>query len=185
MMRTLDWEGIWHAPAASWESLQLGERRAESQLRAIDEAGGPSYQLDYQLEWDDQWRLREARFSVDSARGLHRLHLLTDGAGHWRTDQGETLVALDGCLDIDIWPSPFTNTFPIRRLQLADGERRELAVVYLEAPKLKPVRMRQGYTRIDAHHYRYENLEGTNFQALLTVDGDGLVIDYPTLFRRA
>lgn len=184
-MRTLNWEGLWHAPAASWESLQLVEGRAESQLRAIDEAGGPSYQLDYQLDWDSQWRLREAHFSVESERGAHQLHLLTDGEGHWRNANGDALMDLDGCLDIDIWPSPFTNTFPIRRLQLADGDRRELAVVYLEAPKLRPVRMRQGYTRIDAHHYLYENLEGTDFQALLTVDDDGLVIDYPTLFRRA
>jgi len=183
-MRTLNWEGLWHAPTASWESLQLAERHAESQVRAIDEAGGPSYQLDYQLEWDAQWRLREAHFCVESARGTQRLRLLTDGKGHWQTADGAALPELDGCLDIDIWPSPFTNTFPIRRLQLADGERRELAVVYLEAPKLQPVRMRQGYTRIDAHHYRYENLEGTEFQALLTVDDEGLVIDYPTLFRR-
>ena len=136
------------------------------------------------MEWDDGWRLREARLCVESARGTHPLHLLADGEGHWRTGEGQALPELDGCLDIDIWPSPFTNTFPIRRLQLADNERCELPVVYLEAPKLKPVRMRQGYTRLDAHHYRYENLEGTNFQAILTVDEDGLVIDYPTLFRR-
>lgn len=183
-MKTLNWEGIWQAPNASWESLQLGDGCAQSQLRAVDEGGGPSYQLDYELKWDDDWRLREARFSVEGSRGLHQLHLLTDGAGHWHTAGGETLGELDGCLDIDLWPSPFTNTFPIRRLNLADGQRVELAVVYLEAPKLKPVRMRQGYTRVDARHYLYENLEGTNFQALLTVDEDGLVLDYPTLFRR-
>lgn len=182
-MRTLNWEGLWHAPTSSWESLQLSEGRAESQLRAIDEAGGPPYQLEYQLEWDSQWRLRSARFNVESERGSHLLHLLTDGDGHWRSAES-ALPELDGCLDIDIWPSPFTNTFPIRRLNLTDGERRELQVVYLEAPKLMPVRMRQGYTRIDARHYRYENLEGTNFQALLTVDDDGVVLDYPTLFRR-
>jgi len=183
-MRTLNWEGLWQAPAASWESLQLGEGCAQSQLRAVGEGGGPSYQLEYRLDWDADWRLREARFSIESSRGERQLHLLTDGAGHWRTAEGETLGELDGCLDIDIWPTPFTNTFPIRRLKLEDGERRELAVVYLEAPALKPVRMRQGYTRVDARHYRYENLEGTNFQALLSVDDDGLVLDYPTLFRR-
>lgn len=183
-MKSLYWEGIWQAPVSSWEELQLGGSHAESQLRAIDEAGGPSYQLEYRLEWDADWRLREAHFNVEDSRGERQLHLLTDGEGHWRTGDGKLLGELDGCLDIDIWPTPFTNTFPIRRLKLADGERRELAVVYLEAPRLKPVRMRQGYTRIDANHYRYENLEGTDFQALLTVDDEGLVLDYPTLFRR-
>ena len=54
----------------------------------------------------------------------------------------------------------------------------------MEAPKLQPRKMRQGYTRRDASHYLYRNLEGTDFQALLEVDGQGLVVDYPTLFRR-
>ncbi|MHB9796284.1 putative glycolipid-binding domain-containing protein [Pseudomonas sp. MT3] len=183
-MKSFNWEGLWQVPTASWESLQLGDGCAQSQLRAVGEGGASSYQLEYQLDWDDDWRLREARFGVENERGVRQLHLLADGEGHWRTAEGETLSALDGCLDIDIWPTPFTNTFPIRRLRLADGQRAELAVVYLEAPALKPVRMRQGYTRVDARHYRYENLEGTNFQALLTVDEDGLVLDYPTLFRR-
>lgn len=183
-MKTLHWEGLWHAPASSWESLTLQDGQADSQLRAIDEGGGPSYQLDYRLQWDERWVLREAHFLLEGARGTKQLHLLADGQGHWREANGEALPALDGCLDIDIWPSPFTNTFPIRRLHLQDGQRVELPVVYIEAPGLKPVRMRQGYSRIDAHHYHYENLEGSGFQALLGVDDDGLVLDYPTLFRR-
>ncbi|MNE75262.1 hypothetical protein D3C80_1714020 [compost metagenome] len=57
-------------------------------------------------------------------------------------------------------------------------------MVFLEAPRLKPRRMRQGYTRHDANHYLYQNLEGSGFQAVLEVDEHGLVIDYPGLFQR-
>ncbi|MCY1410331.1 putative glycolipid-binding protein [compost metagenome] len=184
MSNELNWIGIWQRPSASWEALCLQEGRADSQLRAIAEGHGQPYQLEYSLVWDAEWRLREALLRVESENASDELHLLADGLGHWQTAAGTALTELDGCLDIDIWPTPFTNTFPIRRLQLEDGQRAELDVVFLEAPRLKPRRMRQGYTRHDANHYLYQNLEGSGFQAVLEVDEHGLVIDYPGLFQR-
>ncbi len=153
-------------------------------MRAPDERSGLPYQLDYRLRWDADWHLREAVFHVESETGVRKLHLLADGRGHWQDGDGEALPAFDGCLDIDIWPSPFTNTFPIRRLGLADGERAEIRALYIEAPALEPRSMRQAYTRLDASHYLYENLEGSAFKAVLLVDEQGLVIDYPGLFQR-
>lgn len=184
MNRQLTWEGLWQAPPASWERLLLQVGRADSQLRVAAADGQPPYQLEYRLEWDADWRLREAELLVEGEHLQRHLALLADGQGRWTLGDGTALAELDGCLDIDIWPSPFTNTFPIRRLGLGDGQSVALEVVYVEAPRLQPRKMRQGYTRQDAHHYLYRNLEGTDFQALLEVDGLGLVVDYPTLFRR-
>jgi hypothetical protein len=42
----------------------------------------------------------------------------------------------------------------------------------------------QAYTRLEEHLYRFENLDGSGFHADLRVDDQGLVIDYPGLFRR-
>ena len=42
----------------------------------------------------------------------------------------------------------------------------------------------QAYTRLDDRLYRFESLNGSGFTADLTVDEDGIVIDYPRLFRR-
>lgn len=184
MLKELGWTGIWHKPAASWESLRLQDGRADSQLRAIGEERQPPYQLEYSLRWDQRWHLREAQLRVESEAGDRELHLLADGDGHWQLADGTPLPELEGCLDIDIWPTPFTNTFPIRRLQLVDGQRAELEMVFIEAPELQPRRMRQGYTRLDAGHYLYQNLGGSGFRAVLEVDADGLVIEYPGLFRR-
>lgn len=184
MNRLLTWEGLWQAPAASWERLHLQDGRADSQLRVAAADGQPPYQLEYRLEWDAGWCLRQAELRVEAERFQRSLVLLADGQGHWTLGDGGGLAELDGCLDIDIWPSPFTNTFPIRRLGLGDGQAAELNVVYIEAPQLKPRPMRQGYERRDARHYLYRNLEGSGFQALLEVDEHGLVLDYPTLFRR-
>ncbi len=182
--RLYTWAGLWRSPSSSWEALRLEDDQAESQLRAPDERSGLPYQLDYRLRWDADWHLREAVFHVESETGVRKLHLLADGRGHWQDGDGEALPAFDGCLDIDIWPSPFTNTFPIRRLGLADGQRAEIRALYIEAPALEPRSMRQAYTRLDASHYLYENLEGSAFKAVLLVDEQGLVIDYPGLFQR-
>lgn len=184
MTRVLTWQGLWQAPAASWERLQLQDGRADSQLRVAATQDQPPYQLEYRLEWDAAWRLRLAQLHVEAERFQRSLLLQADGQGHWTQGDGRALEALDGCLDIDIWPSPFTNSFPIHRLGLGDGQSAELSVVYIEAPQLAPRPMRQGYERRDARHYLYRNLEGSGFQALLEVDGHGLVLEYPTLFRR-
>jgi hypothetical protein len=42
----------------------------------------------------------------------------------------------------------------------------------------------QAYTRLDEGVYRFENLDGSGFVADLRVDGDGLVVEYPGLFKR-
>ncbi len=45
--------------------------------------------------------------------GDARLSLRSDGAGRWSDDRGRPLPELDGCIDVDISVSPFTNTLPV------------------------------------------------------------------------
>jgi len=91
------------------------------------------------------------------------------------------MAVLAGCIDVDFTASPFTNTLPIRRLGLGVGQSARLRVVYIRVPALEIRPATQTYTRLDATHYRYES--GT-FRADLPVDEDGLVLDYPGLWRR-
>ena len=44
--------------------------------------------------------------------------------------------------------------------------------------------LRQGYTRLADRRYLYENLDGSGFRADLSVDEDGVVLDYEGIFRR-
>jgi uncharacterized protein len=95
---------------------------------------------------------------------------------------------LEGCIDIDISATPFTNTLPIRRLGLKPDQSEELTVTYIRVPELLvgPERQRYGCLEDQAEGglYRFEALP-SGFTASLPVDADGLVIDYPGLFRRA
>jgi uncharacterized protein len=142
---------------------------------------GRPYGLCYRIECDAQWRVKHAFVRV---MGGASLELHGDGAGHWHDGNGIALAHLDGCIDIDIMASPFTNTLPIRRLRLPKGERRVLEMAYIAVPDLQVTHMRQAYTCLEPdREYRYENV-GSTFMADLEVDEDGLVIDYPAIFRR-
>jgi hypothetical protein len=114
--------------------------------------------------------------------------LLADGEGRWQRRSGEAVSELEGCIDVDISATPFTNTLPIRRLGLEPGEFEELAVAYIRVPELLvgAERQRYGCLRVqgDGELYRFEALP-SGFTAELPVDTDGLVIDYPGLFRQA
>lgn len=100
-----------------------------------------------------------------------------------RSKDGEELNSVHGCVDVDIWPTPFTNSLPIRRLQLKEGERRQIEVVYIDGLELSTGKAVQAYTRTGRQSFRFESV-GTDFSAELTVDERGLVLEYPGLFRR-
>jgi hypothetical protein len=183
--RAICWAPIWRRgrEGVGLEHLILSERVAESTVLAFDEADR-AFCLTYRLAWDAAWRLQTARLEVRTEAGPRSLALDTDGEGHWRDGEGRDRPELEGCLDIDIWPTPFTNTFPIRRAPLAAGERRAFVMAWVSAPALSVRPMRQGYTRLAERLYRYENLEGSEFRAELSVDADGVVLDYEGVFRR-
>jgi len=183
--RTLCWTPTWNPvrSGVGLEHLLLQSTEADSVVLAIDETQGP-FRLAYRLTWDDGWCLRSAALDATTAHGRRSLRLQTDGRGHWQRGDGQLMAELDGCLDIDIWPTPFTNSFPIRRAPLAVGERRVFRMAWVSAPELTVQPVPQAYTRTAERLYRFENLDGSGFEAELPVDADGIVLDYPQLFQR-
>jgi uncharacterized protein len=183
--RTICWTPTWNKDreALGLEHLLLTERTADSVVLAFDEKHGP-FRLTYRLTWDESWRLRDAELAVATERSTRSLHLQTDGKGRWRHADGRAIDELDGCEDIDIWPTPFTNSFPIRREPMAVGERRQFRMAWIFAPALTVQPQPQAYTRLADRLYLFENLDGSGFRAELPVDEDGIVLDYPDLFRR-
>lgn len=121
---------------------------------------------------------------VLTERSTRSLSLHSDGEGRWRDGDGRIIDNLNGCVDVDIWPTPFTNTFPIRREPMAVGERRQFKMAWISAPDLAVHPEPQAYTRLAERLYLFENLDGSGFWAELPLDKDSIVIDYPGLFRR-
>jgi uncharacterized protein len=185
MSQAICWTPLWNKEHAGvgLEHLLLTDHAADSAILAIDDEHGP-FRLTYRLAWDEAWRLRGADLLVSTGRFTRSLMLRTDGEGTWHGGDGQSLDHLDGCIDIDIWPTPFTNSFPIRRVPLAVGERRKFEMVWVLAPQLTVKAQPQAYTRLAERRYLFENLDGSGFRVELDVDEDGIVVDYPDLFRR-
>jgi uncharacterized protein len=146
---------------------------------------GHPFRLYYEVRCDPYWRVRAARVGVPGEPPS--VELLSDGEGTWTEPDGRTVSYLEGCEYVDISETPFTNSLPVRRLGLAPGRSAEIAVAYFEGAELQPWPEPQRYTGLETGDggwtYRFVSLDG-GFSAELPVDLDGLVLDYPGLFRR-
>ena len=171
-----------------FEHLRLRQAGAgiEADGLMVRHGDGTAGRFRYRIEGDGAWRLRKVLVSGEDAAPA--VSLLSDGDGRWRDGSGRALPELDGCHDVDIQASPFTNTLAIRRLRLAPGQAAEICVAFVTVPELEVRVFRQRYTRLlgDAQGsvYLYESLE-SDFRSELPVDGDGLLLEYPGYFRRA
>lgn len=161
---------------------------ADSLILGVGEQG--PFRLHYEIHCNLQWRLRAVHVSLLTGSS-QSLHLFTDGEGIWTTEQGEAISSLQGCLDVDISATPFTNTLPIQRLALQPGSIATLSMVYIAVPEMHVEVTEQRYTCLESalsgERYRFESLENgiSSFTAELPVDRNKLVLDYPGLFRRA
>jgi hypothetical protein len=144
----------------------------------------------YEVRCDGDWGVLSVRVAMLDSQPF--VDLTSDGHGNWTTADGEAVPGLAGCMDVDISATPFTNTLPIRRLGLAPGGSEDISVVFIGIGEMRARTEPQRYTclerRINGGVYRFEAL-GSGFAHNppidLPVDADGLVLDYPGLFRRA
>ena len=177
--RPLHGEGLEHLTIAPTEEAGAAVR-VDSVV--IGDRGDRPYGVRYRIDCDRRWHVLS--FLVETTTGA-RIDLKSDGEGHWRTQADTPLPAFDGCIDIDLAGTPFTNTLPIRRLGLTpkDGTV-NLTMLYIPFDTFEPFPDGQNYTCLQEDRlYRYEAAD-RSFSAELPVDEDGLVMDYPTLFKR-
>jgi uncharacterized protein len=167
---------------SAWVTLDGDRLTAEGQAAALIPQ---PYSLSYRLETDDACITTRMQVSARWDGGSAELDLRHDDAG-W-TVNGERRPDLDGALDCDLQACPLTNVMPIRRhgLHRAPGEH-EFVMAYIDVPTLKVDTSPQHYT-----HLRRTDDGGAlvgyssgDFSSDLTVDADGLVIEYPRLARR-
>ncbi len=144
------------------------------------------YRIRYTIHCDTSWHVHEVHIEAFDSH-LPQIHLKSDGKGHWTTGTHERIALLDGCIDVDISATPFTNTIAMQRLGLAVGEVAEIAVAYINVPTMQVTAVKQRYTYVesndDGEHYQYAGYP-SGYQAKLVVDRDKLVIAYPDLFMR-
>ncbi len=151
---------------------------------SVGEIEGTAYRIHYVIECDDAWNVQ--RLQIEDL--LHgKVGILSRSADNlWTDGDGNALGFLGDCTEVDIMITPFTNTLPIRRLDLQPGWSKDISVAYIALPGLHLSRSEQRYTCVardeNGGRYRYENTQ-SGFTAELKVDTDGLVVDYPNIFE--
>lgn len=175
----------WDIPGNEHLRLHIGESgdiQADSQVVMVSD--NRVLRLSYRIELDAGWRVRSVRIASEQPDGSALgLALQADGTGNWTDGGGMPMYELNDCIDIDIQATPFTNTLPIRRLHLTQGQPEQIKVAYISVPSLDVSLMDQRYTGIGDGMVRYESVR-SGFIADLDVDADGIVVTYPGYFRR-
>lgn len=144
---------------------------------------GKIYRVEYQIKTNRNWEtVFLDLFSQHSSQRQH-FKFEGDGKGNWMVN-GRQADEFKNCIDIDIPLTPFTNTLPIKRLRLLVEEEQQIKVIYCDLleKEIKPVI--QKYICLSETSFHYENVPN-DFEATITVDDDGFVVDYPKLFVRS
>ena len=157
------------------------------------------YRLDYTLETASGFVTSRLSVSSCGEAWSRTLDLRRDAAGAWSVTAGGVgevdlpsaggdPATFAGALDCDLGLSPVTNLMPVLRHELISGAGPvELTTAWVSVPDLSVRADGQRYTfaRADDEYrvIRYEATEGS-FAADITLDREGIVIDYPGIARR-
>jgi hypothetical protein len=199
--RHVGWRGADDARRVDSAETELGP----DWLLARGESVTPAYALTWSLTTVSGWVTETLRVNVDGGTWSRSLTLGRDDSGGWSAEAGadgagperppglvDDAYVLTGALDCDLGLCPFTNTMPILRHRLNTTDpapRQELLMAFVDVPSLAVLPSRQGYSQVAPPSadgisvVRYESLDST-FRSDLTVEPDGLVLDYPQLADR-
>ncbi|WP_253768134.1 putative glycolipid-binding domain-containing protein [Goodfellowiella coeruleoviolacea] len=197
----LTWQGV---GASSLESVRLmaGGDRLRASGRLISggtgahrgalgaEAGdtGQAYSASFELSTDKAGRASRLLLRSTTAEDERQVAVSRTQDGLWLVDrgQGAERAEFDGALDVDVAGSVLFNGLPVRRLDLhRDAGDQELPVVRVSLPDLSVHLVRQRYRTVRVgENYSLIHFSCAGHTADLTVDGDGMVLDFPGLARR-
>ena len=181
MTKYLNWEGIIYH---SFEKCKLSikETIIEAESVITGKWEDKAYSVNYKIQTNRNWET--IFFEINSEINGHTksISYSGDGNGNWNKN-GQPVIQFTGCTNIDISVTPFTNTLPINRLQLIQNKQADIRVLYIDVLEQIEKAVSQKYTRLSPLAYQYENIPN-DFEAIISVDQQGLVTDYPNLFKR-
>jgi len=138
--------------------------------------------IEYQVIINRNWIVKEVE--IKSLLGeSNKITLKSDSNGKWYDMDNQEISELDGCIDIDISITPFTNTLPIKRLGSSLEQKTKITVLYFDVRNWGFKKVEQYYTKLTDNLYKYEGVF-RDFVADLPIDNSGFVTTYPELFKR-
>jgi hypothetical protein len=180
MTRNIIWKGL-NDESLEFFRINFGELLTvkSSIIGCSDDV---PFKVDYELEMSKDWVI--STFSIKAHLGNieHALSLSHNGYGNW-FNNGQEWKHLEGCLDIDISLTPFTNSLPLNRVKSGLDQKTSIEVVYIDVLDFNISKTSQYYQLLESNRYKYANSDGS-FTADITVDEFNFVKHYPGLFER-
>lgn len=181
----LTWLGA-DVPRLEGARIVLGERRMRATGALVSAATDdrPAYSATYSLSTGESGVVSRVSVRAVNAAGERQVTLNRSEEGIWLVDHGQGAERNDfeGAVDVDVEWCVLFNAVPVRRLGLHQGSAEHtLPVVYVRLPDLSVQLVRQTYA---ADHGSAVSFRHGDFNAELTVDEHGIVVDYPGLSRR-
>lgn len=197
----LTWQGV-GVPSLESVRLMTGGNRLRASGRLVSggngtratgpesEAGdtGHAYSASFELSTDEAGRASRLLLRSTTAEDERQISVSRTQDGLWLVDhgQGAERAEFDGAVDVDVAGSVLFNGLPVRRLDLhRDAGDQELSVVRVSLPDLSVHLVRQRYRTVSVgESYSLVQFSSGEYSADLTVDGEGMVLDFPGLARR-
>lgn len=168
----------------------IGERglRATGSMVSCQQDGVETYSAAYTLTTDEVGVVERLTVRVIRARGEQHVTLSRSEEGIWLVDhgQGAARTNFGGALDVDLQFSPLFNALPVRRLNLHRvSAKHDLAMAFVSLPSLEVSRVAQTYCTVSLGEPAVVSISTDSLETELTVDSDGLVLEFPGLARRS
>jgi hypothetical protein len=167
----------------------LGERglRAIGSMVSVAQDGVEAYTASYSLTTDEAGVVQRLTVRIARAAGEQHVILTRSEEGIWLVDhgQGAARTNFGGALDVDLALSPLFNALPIRRLGLhRDAALHDLSVVFVALPSLEVCGVSQTYRTASLGDPGVVSVSSDTWDVEITVDADGMVLEYPGLASR-
>jgi uncharacterized protein len=163
--------------------VKFGEGGVEISSVIVGQYHGNIYRVEYTIKTTPAWQTISCEV-ISRHNDVTQHHRLQRSSNeHWLLN-GKEHEQFDGCTDVDIPLTPFTNTLPVNRLKLPIGTEQKIKVIYIDLLQQTLSSVHQRYVRTSKDIYHYENIPN-DFEADIRTDDFGFVIDYPELFVRS
>ncbi|HYF70902.1 MAG TPA: putative glycolipid-binding domain-containing protein [Ohtaekwangia sp.] len=106
------------------------------------------YRVAYTIKLNNLWQVNYCIIKTQFDNRIKTIKFLSN-QDKWSLD-GKYFPEFDGCTDVDIPLTPFTNSLPINRLKLSEGEAKEIDVIYIDLLEDNIKRVKQKYSRVSA-----------------------------------
>ena len=179
-MKTIIWKGKIHNSLEYLNLTKQGDRfTAESKI--IGASKQKIFCVSYHLQINSDWSIDQ--FDINYEVNNAKKNVFGKRNAEIWVINGVNDTNFTHFNFIDISLTPFTNTQPIKNLNLNIGQQQEISVIYIDilANEIKPAK--QKYTRVAERVYKYENIPN-DFEANIIIDNFGLVEFYPLLFEK-